>query len=171
MTRDNIFHLFIASMIGLLLLSLFYYGIKYIYMGIFRPEFRHEFNPLKISHSIMALILEWLSSMFGPVVYRDIQSSLGAPFFVYMRLIYISILEVQGKFVLLNFLWREHSKPGLTWGPRFLRWMSGPFTAVDFLDYELPHRQNRYGTFLPGLLASPAGQVRKLRPQPVPGFE
>ena len=75
--KDTCFKIFIMTMLGLLWLSLFYYGIKYIYKGIFRPEFRHEWNPLKISHSIMAGILEWLGSIFGPVVYRVFNLLLG----------------------------------------------------------------------------------------------
>ena len=70
MDKEKVFQIFLVVMVGLLVLALFYYGFKYIYYSIFRPGFRPELNPLKISHIIIAGILEWLNSMFGPIIYR-----------------------------------------------------------------------------------------------------
>ncbi|TAN43573.1 MAG: hypothetical protein EPN25_00345 [Nitrospirae bacterium] len=67
----------VPLLIGSLWFVLFYYGIKYIYCGIFRPEFRPEFDQSKLSNTILSGMLEWLSSMFGPVVYRIFNLLLG----------------------------------------------------------------------------------------------
>ncbi len=77
MDKDQLFKIFIMLMVGLLVLALFYYGIKYIFCAIFRPEFRPELNKSSFLNDILSSIIEGLSSKFGPVVYRIFNLLLG----------------------------------------------------------------------------------------------